>query len=53
MVCRNKNGYYVVVAGMTPTPLGEGKSTTTMGLIQALGAHLLLPSFGSPAYLYR
>ena len=25
---------------MTPTPLGEGKSTTTVGLCQALGAHL-------------
>lgn len=30
----------VVVAGITPTPLGEGKSTTTVGLSQALGAHL-------------
>lgn len=35
---------YVLVAGITPTPLGEGKSTTTMGLAQALGAHLLKPS---------
>jgi methylenetetrahydrofolate dehydrogenase (NADP+)/methenyltetrahydrofolate cyclohydrolase/formyltetrahydrofolate synthetase len=34
------NGRYVVVAGITPTPLGEGKSTTTIGLAQALGAHL-------------
>lgn len=25
---------------ITPTPLGEGKSTTTIGLSQALGAHL-------------
>ncbi|CAK9436484.1 uncharacterized protein LODBEIA_P10420 [Lodderomyces beijingensis] len=33
-------GYYVLVAGITPTPLGEGKSTTTMGLAQALGAEL-------------
>lgn len=33
-------GYYVLVAGITPTPLGEGKSTTTMGLAQALGAQL-------------
>ena len=33
-------GNYVVVAGITPTPLGEGKSTTTIGLVQALGAHL-------------
>ncbi|KAL8243839.1 hypothetical protein R6Q59_010097 [Mikania micrantha] len=35
-----KNGKYVLVAGITPTPLGEGKSTTTIGLVQALGAHL-------------
>lgn len=35
-----KNGKYIVVAGITPTPLGEGKSTTTIGLVQALGAHL-------------
>lgn len=25
---------------ITPTPLGEGKSTTTIGLTQAIGAHL-------------
>lgn len=35
-----RDGRYVVVTGITPTPLGEGKSTTTMGLAQALGAHL-------------
>ncbi|RPA78597.1 FTHFS-domain-containing protein [Ascobolus immersus RN42] len=35
-----KDGKYVLVAGITPTPLGEGKSTTTMGISQALGAHL-------------
>lgn len=34
------DGYYVVVGGITPTPLGEGKSTTTVGLCQALGAFL-------------
>jgi len=34
------NGRYVVVAGITPTPLGEGKSTTTIGLCQALGSQL-------------
>jgi len=34
------DGRYVCVAGITPTPLGEGKSTTTVGLCQALGAHL-------------
>lgn len=33
-------GKYVVVAGISPTPLGEGKSTTTVGLCQALGAYL-------------
>jgi len=36
----SEDGYYVVVGGITPTPLGEGKSTTTVGLSQALGAHL-------------
>eukprot|EP00262_Sarcandra_glabra_P002880 TRINITY_DN13276_c0_g1_i1.p1 TRINITY_DN13276_c0_g1~~TRINITY_DN13276_c0_g1_i1.p1 ORF type:complete len:637 (-),score=140.91 TRINITY_DN13276_c0_g1_i1:143-2053(-) len=34
------DGNYVVVGGITPTPLGEGKSTTTVGLCQALGAFL-------------
>lgn len=34
------NGKYVVVTGITPTPLGEGKSTTTIGLTQALGSQL-------------
>jgi formate--tetrahydrofolate ligase len=36
----SSDGYYVVVGGITPTPLGEGKSTTTVGLCQALGAFL-------------
>ncbi len=31
------NGKYVEVTAITPTPLGEGKSTTTMGLVQGLG----------------
>eukprot|EP00271_Cylindrocystis_brebissonii_P017957 TRINITY_DN4895_c0_g1_i3.p1 TRINITY_DN4895_c0_g1~~TRINITY_DN4895_c0_g1_i3.p1 ORF type:complete len:549 (-),score=101.26 TRINITY_DN4895_c0_g1_i3:364-2010(-) len=35
-----RDGHYVVVGGITPTPLGEGKSTTTVGLSQALGAHM-------------
>lgn len=35
-----RNGRFVVVTGITPTPLGEGKSTTTMGITQAIGAHL-------------
>ncbi|CRK41553.1 hypothetical protein BN1708_008489 [Verticillium longisporum] len=42
-----RNGKYVVVTGITPTPLGEGKSTTTMGLAQALGAHLGRITFGN------
>lgn len=33
------NGKLVVVAGITPTPFGEGKSTTSLGLVQALTAH--------------
>uniref|UniRef100_A0AAQ6AQ03 C-1-tetrahydrofolate synthase, cytoplasmic n=1 Tax=Amphiprion ocellaris TaxID=80972 RepID=A0AAQ6AQ03_AMPOC len=39
------DGKYVVVTGITPTPLGEGKSTTTIGLVQALGAHMKLNVF--------
>ena len=35
-----EDGYYVCVTGINPTPLGEGKSTTTVGLAQAIGAHL-------------
>src|SRR4029077_6352016 len=32
----NPRGLYVVVTAITPTPLGEGKSTTTVGLAQGL-----------------
>lgn len=32
------NGKLVVVAGITPTPFGEGKSTMSLGLVQALTA---------------
>ncbi|KAF6728358.1 Monofunctional C1-tetrahydrofolate synthase, mitochondrial [Oryzias melastigma] len=39
------DGKYVLVAGITPTPLGEGKSTVTIGLVQAMSAHLKLNSF--------
>jgi methylenetetrahydrofolate dehydrogenase (NADP+)/methenyltetrahydrofolate cyclohydrolase/formyltetrahydrofolate synthetase len=35
-----RNGRYILVAGITPTPLGEGKSTTTIGLTQALCGQL-------------
>ena len=31
------NGKYIDVTAMTPTPLGEGKTTTTIGLLQGLG----------------
>lgn len=37
-------GKYVVVAGISPTPLGEGKSTTTIGLAQMLSAHAGIPA---------
>ncbi|KAF7401712.1 hypothetical protein HZH68_007532 [Vespula germanica] len=40
-----QNGKFVVVAGITPTPLGEGKSTTALGLVQALSAHKGTNSF--------
>ncbi len=35
---KNKpNGYYIDVTAIVPTPLGEGKTTCTMGLIEGLG----------------
>ncbi|EJK71520.1 hypothetical protein THAOC_07032 [Thalassiosira oceanica] len=39
------DGNYIVCTGINPTPLGEGKSTTTIGLAQALGAILNKKSF--------
>ncbi|KAI0362366.1 FTHFS-domain-containing protein [Trametes cingulata] len=44
-LAHRKDGKYIIIAGITPTPLGEGKSTTTIGLAQALGAHLGRPAF--------
>ncbi|KAF9500864.1 FTHFS-domain-containing protein [Pleurotus eryngii] len=44
-LAHRKDGKYIIVAGITPTPLGEGKSTTTIGLAQALGAELGRPAF--------
>ncbi|MFW5893729.1 MAG: formate--tetrahydrofolate ligase [Verrucomicrobiota bacterium] len=32
-----RSAKYVDVTAITPTPLGEGKTTTTMGLVQGLG----------------
>ncbi|NNF65853.1 MAG: formate--tetrahydrofolate ligase [Acidimicrobiia bacterium] len=34
----NPQGKYVDVTAITPTPLGEGKTTTTIGLVQGLGS---------------
>ena len=34
---REGRGKLIVVTGMTPTPAGEGKTTTTVGLTQAMG----------------
>ncbi|MBD3346028.1 MAG: formate--tetrahydrofolate ligase [Chitinivibrionales bacterium] len=33
----NPNGKFIEVTAITPTPFGEGKSTTTMGILQGLG----------------
>jgi methylenetetrahydrofolate dehydrogenase (NADP+)/methenyltetrahydrofolate cyclohydrolase/formyltetrahydrofolate synthetase len=33
-------GKYIDVTAITPTPLGEGKTTTTVGLTQGMGTHL-------------
>ncbi len=32
-----QKGKYIDVTAITPTPLGEGKTTTTLGLVQGLG----------------
>jgi methylenetetrahydrofolate dehydrogenase (NADP+)/methenyltetrahydrofolate cyclohydrolase/formyltetrahydrofolate synthetase len=39
-LAHRRNGKYILITGITPTPLGEGKSTTTLGLTQAIGGHL-------------
>ena len=44
-LAESPDGNYVVVTGINPTPLGEGKSTTTIGLCQALGAHVEVPVY--------
>jgi methylenetetrahydrofolate dehydrogenase (NADP+)/methenyltetrahydrofolate cyclohydrolase/formyltetrahydrofolate synthetase len=36
-IASNPRGKYVDVTAITPTPLGEGKTTTTIGLVQGLG----------------
>lgn len=35
-VKNNKDGHLILVTAITPTPLGEGKSTTSIGLVDAL-----------------
>ncbi len=34
-----KNGKLILVTAITPTPAGEGKTTTTVGLTDALNSH--------------
>jgi methylenetetrahydrofolate dehydrogenase (NADP+)/methenyltetrahydrofolate cyclohydrolase/formyltetrahydrofolate synthetase len=34
---KKKDGKYIEVTAITPTPLGEGKSTTAMGLLEGMG----------------
>jgi len=34
----NTNGKYILVTAITPTPLGEGKTTTVLGITQGLGS---------------
>jgi formate--tetrahydrofolate ligase len=34
---KRPDGKYIEVTAVTPTPLGEGKTTTTMGLMEGLG----------------
>ncbi len=36
-VGKNKSAKYIDVTAITPTPLGEGKTTTAIGLIEGLG----------------
>ncbi|XP_044265434.1 C-1-tetrahydrofolate synthase, cytoplasmic-like [Tribolium madens] len=42
-----QNAKYVIVVGITPTPLGEGKSTTLIGLAQALNIHKGVNAFAT------
>lgn len=44
-------GKYIVVTAMTPTPLGEGKTVTTIGLAQALnrGGQRAIPVIRQPS----
>src|SRR5690606_5186244 len=35
-VCKNKDGKLILVTAINPTPAGEGKTTTTVGIGQAM-----------------
>jgi methylenetetrahydrofolate dehydrogenase (NADP+)/methenyltetrahydrofolate cyclohydrolase/formyltetrahydrofolate synthetase len=50
-VAGNPKGKYVDVTAITPTPLGEGKTTTTVGLVQGLGklGHKSIASIRQPS----
>ena len=37
-----QNGKYVVITAITPTPFGEGKSTTTIGLLVTFNIYYIL-----------
>ncbi len=47
----NGKGRYVDVTAITPTPLGEGKTTTAVGLVQGLGVlgHKAIASIRQPS----
>ena len=34
---KKRDGKYIEVTAITPTPLGEGKTTTTMGILEGMG----------------
>lgn len=36
-LCQKENGKYINITAITPTPLGEGKTTTCIGLVEGLG----------------
>lgn len=36
LITINRNGKLILVTAITPTPLGEGKSTTTIGLVDSI-----------------
>ena len=50
-VAGNPKGKYIDVTAITPTPLGEGKTTTTVGLVQGLGklGHKSIASIRQPS----